>query len=213
MIAHMGIVNVERRALVALGLLWLGGVRAVAATDVTGMWSAAVRSRGGLGQQVTFTATEVTQTFGALIDLHYEIDGSKIKTRMEGSAGPPMERLIGREFTIDGDKLTIDQGEAAPPLVMTRVGTPHPGAHPIAGDWTFTHQTGAPAIQRYGRNGNAQLSVPFETRRGPYRIDGDIMHIQLEGVGALAFTIKREDNTLTTRDANGKDVKYVKFEY
>src|SRR6266545_996090 len=206
-------VNMERRALIALGLLWLGGVRAVAAIDVTGLWSAAVRSRGGLGYQLTFTATEAALTFGALIDLKYEIAGNKIKMTSGGPDGPPLSSLIAREFTIDGDKLTIDQGDAGPPMVMTRVGVAHAGAHPIVGDWTYMHKTGVPAVQRYGRGDDAQLSVPFETSKGPYRIEGETMHVQLDGRQPLALKIKREGNMLTTTERSGKDVTYVKFEY
>jgi len=206
-------VNMERRALVALGLLWLGGVRASAAPDVTGLWSAAVRSRGGLGAQMSFTEAEAISTFGALIDLTYEIAAGKIKIKTGAPEEPPMERLIARDFKIDGNTLTIEPVEAGPRMEMTRVDAPHPGAHPIVGDWTYMHQTGVPALQRFGRNGNAQLSVPFQTSRGPYRIDGDMMHIQFEGKPPLTLTIRREGNALITRDPQGKEIKFVKFEY
>ena len=82
-------VNIERRAFVALGLLWLSGVRAHASTDLTGIWSAVVRTRGGLGAQMIFTATEAISTFGALVDFNYKIDGTLIKmTSMEPGAMP-----------------------------------------------------------------------------------------------------------------------------
>ena len=174
-------VNMERRALLALGLLWLGGVRAVAAAaiDVTGMWSAAVRSRGGLGYQLTFTGTEVAMTFGALIDLKYEIAEDKIKIKTSRPGRSPMSPLIGREFTIDGDTLTIERRR--PPQVMTRIGAPHPGAHPIVGDWTYTHQTGVPAIQRFTRKHarsalgavrHTQGSLPHRGRDDARRVQG-----------------------------------------
>jgi hypothetical protein len=204
-------VNMERRGLVALGLLWLGGVRVFAAADVTGIWSAAVRSQGGLGAQMAFTATEATSTFGALIDHQYEIDGTKIKMTA-GPNSPPASSLIGLEFTIDADTLTIKPA-GGPAMVMTRVGTSHRDAHPIVGDWTYMHQTGVAAVQRFGRKGNAQLSVPIETIRGPYRIEGETMHIQFEGRPAITLTVKQEGHVLTTRDAKGKQIQFVKFEY
>jgi hypothetical protein len=207
-------VNIERRALVAFGLLWLGGVRASAATapDVIGLWSAAVRTHGGLGAQMAFTATEVTATFGALVDFTYEIDGTRLKMASMDAREPKPQEVIAQEFKIDDDKLTLTpEGKVA--QVMTRVGLPHPGAHPIVGDWTYLHYTGVPAVQRFSRNGITQLSVPFQTHRGLYRLENDIAHIQFANMPAVALTIRRERDVLTTRDVQGKEIRYTRFEY
>ena len=156
--------DMQRRGFLAFALLCLGGRRAFAAPqatdDLIGIWSAQVRTKGGLGAQMTFTAAgDITSTFGALIDLKYEIDQDKFKMTIAGPDERPMSTLIGREFKIDGDQLTINQGDLGPPQVMTRVGMPHRDAHPIVGDWSFTHSTGATAVQRFSRKGTAQLSV------------------------------------------------------
>jgi hypothetical protein len=207
-------VNMERRALLALGLLWLGGVRAIAAPaaiDVTGLWSAAVRTRGGLGAQMTFTETEATSTFGALVDFKYEISGNLIKmTSMEPR--DPQNAEMTQEFKIEGDTMTVTFGNGAS-QIMTRVGAPHRDAHPIVGDWAYQHQTGVPAVQRFSSKGIMQLSAPFVTYKGPYRIEGETMHIQFAGVPAVAITVQREGNRLTTRDEKGKVIGFVKFEY
>src|SRR5262245_36736220 len=101
------LVDMQRRALVALGMLWLGGVRAFAAVDVTGIWSAAVRTRGGLGAQMMFTATDAISTFGALVDFKYVLDGTLIKmTSMQPRDQAPAE-TISQEFKIEGDKMTL----------------------------------------------------------------------------------------------------------
>src|SRR5262245_40508438 len=136
-------INMERRALVALGLLWVGGVRANAAPDVTGLWSAAVRTRGGLGAQLAFTATDVSSTFGALVDFKYESDGARLKMTSMEAGEPTPAAAVAQEFAIENDKLTIMA------QIMTRIGLPHPGAHPIVGDWAFMHYTGVPAVQRF----------------------------------------------------------------
>ena len=205
-------VNVERRALLAFGLLWLGGVRALAAPalDVIGLWSSVVRTRGGLGSQIEFTATEATSTFGALVDSKYEISGSllKLTSAEPGSQSPGMSQ----EFKIEGDKLTVTLADGSP-QVMTRVGTPHRDAHPIVGDWTFQHQTGVPAVQRFSSKGVMQLSVPFQTHKGPYRLDGETMHIEFVGVPLIVLTVQREGNRLDTRDDKGKTISFIKFEY
>jgi hypothetical protein len=203
-------VNMERRALIALGLLWLSGVRAVAAIDVTGLWSAAIRTRGGLGNQMTFTETEATSTFGALVDFKCEISGNTIKVTSLESRDPSPG--MTQEFKIEGDTLTMTLADGTP-QIMTRVGAPHRDAHPIVGDWTFPHQTGVPAVQRFSGKGTMQLSVPFQTLKGPYRIEGETMHIQFAGAPAVAVTVQREGNRLTTRDDKGKVIEFVKFEY
>jgi len=205
-------VNMERRALVALGLLWLSGVRADASPDVTGLWSAAVRTRGGLGAQMAFTATEVTSTFGALVDFKYEIDGTKLKMASVDARESAPAEAAAQEFKIEGNTLTTT-AEGKPAQIMTRVGSSHPGAHPIIGDWTYLHYTGVPAVQRFSRNGIMQLSVPFQTRRGNYQLENNMARIQFAGLPALALTIKREGSVLTTSDAQGKEIRYAKFDY
>jgi hypothetical protein len=205
-------VNIERRAFVALGLLWLSGVRAHASIDLAGIWSAVARTRGGLGAQMIFTATDATSTFGALVDFKYELDGTLIKmTSMEPANQSPPASMT-QEFRIDGNTLTVTSATGVS-LVMTRVGAPHRDAHPIVGDWSFTHQTGAPAVQRFSRNGVSQLSVPFKTDKGPYRITDDTLHLAFDGRPALTLTVKRDGDRLITRDAQGREIRFVKFEY
>jgi hypothetical protein len=182
----------QRGALLASMVMCPGAGQTFAADDLTGIWSAEVRTRGGLGAQMTFTATEVTSTFGALVDIKYEIDG--------------------KEFTIDGDKMTVTRA-GGPPQVMTRVGAPHGGGHPIIGDWSFMHYTGQPAVQRFSRNGTSQLTVPFQTTKGPYRVDNGTLQIQFEGRPAVVLKVKRDGNVLTTTDSNGKEIRFIKFEY
>ena len=205
--------DIERRAFLALAAILLCGIRAGAEEDLTGIWSAEVRTKGGLGRQMIFTPTEVNSTFGALVDLKYEIDGTLFKMIHLTPGYPPPEKLIGQPFTIDGDTLTIAQGAAGPPLVMTRVGTPHPGANPIVGDWTYQHPAGAPAIQRFSRNGAMQLLVVMQTVKGPYSVANDTLNIRFEGQPPGSLTIKREGNVLIATDANGRATRYVKFEY
>ena len=117
-----------------------------------------------------------------------------------------------QEFAIDGDKLTI--GHAGTPVqVMVRVGTPYPGAQPIVGDWNFTHDTGQPAVARYSRAAIAQLSVRFKTYNGSYRVAGATLHIEFDGLAPLALSIRRDGDLLTTTDANGKEIRFVKFNH
>jgi hypothetical protein len=40
-----------------------------------------------------------------------------------------------------------------------------------------------------------------------------MLHIQFDGKPPLALTIKRDGDVLTTTDRNGKDIRFVKFNY
>jgi hypothetical protein len=207
----------QRRAFLAFALLCLGGRRAFAAPqatdDVTGVWSAQVRTKGGLGSQHIFTAAgDITSTFGALVDFRYEIDGSRLKLTSLNPGDPQPPTPVIQDFTIDGNTLTVVIG-GAPAQTMTRVGAPYGDAHPIIGDWSFTHYTGQPAWARYARTGITQLTVPFQTFKGTYRVADGMMHIQFAGIPPIALTIKRDGDVLTTTDHNGKDIRFVKFDY
>jgi len=199
-------------ALVALALICLGAAPAAAADDVTGIWSAQIRTRGGLGAQMTFTAGQVTSTFGALVDFKYEIDGNRIKMTSLSPHDPKPAAIMTQEFAIDADKMTVTMAGGQPQL-MTRVGAPYPDAHPIVGDWSFTHQTGQPALTRYARSGVMQLTVPFQTFKGPYRIENGAARIEFEGLAPLTLKIKRDGDVLTTTDPKGKDISFAKFEH
>src|SRR5262245_26560803 len=128
-------VNMQRRALIGLGLLWLGGAPAFAATDVTGLWSAAIRTgKGGVtGDQMVFTPTEVILTNGILADATYEIDETKLTmTPVDKRHGPPQVC----EFEVEANTMTMTFADGKSRL-MTRLGAPHEGAHPMIGDWTW----------------------------------------------------------------------------
>jgi hypothetical protein len=208
--------DMQRRAFLAFALLCLGGRRAFATQttdDLTGIWSAQVRTKGGLGAQMTFTAAgDITSTFGALVDFKYEIDGSRLKLTSLNPNDPQPPTPVIQDFTIDGDTLRVVTGGGAA-QVMTRVGAPYGDAHPIIGDWTFTHSTGQPAWTRYARSGITQLTIPFQTIKGTYRVADGMLHIQFDGKPPLALTIKRDGDVLTTTDRNGKDIRFVKFNY
>jgi hypothetical protein len=203
-------VRIGRRTILAVALLFGSAIRADAAEDLIGIWSAEARTRGGLGGQIIFTATEAISTFGALIDFKYEIAGNRIRF-VQDPARPEASPLM--EFTIAGDQLTLAQGLDGRPLVMTRTGAPFAGAHPIVGDWTYPHPAGAPAIQRFARNGAAQLRVVMQTVKGPYRTEKDSVTLQFQGRPPVKASFRREGNVLTLTNPDGKAFRYSKFEY
>jgi hypothetical protein len=213
-------VNVQRRALVALGMLWLGGVPAFAAedVDVRGVWSSLTRTgEGGIsGEQMIFTSKFVTITEGILLDSTYAIDGDKITiTPRDERLGAPQ----AGEFRVAGNRMRLDLAGARP-RIMTRAGKILYGSDPIVGDWTwpFLSQDWR-FVQRFSRNGTSQLALPFDTDRGIYSIAGDTMDLDLirnrdlARTRAVRLTVKREGNLLVTRDADGQEKQFVRFEY
>jgi hypothetical protein len=202
--------TLHRREFLVFALVCASGVPAHAQADVVGIWSAQVRTKGGLGAQMTFTADgKVTSTFGALVDFNYEIDGSKLKLSQlnpKEPAPPP----FSQEFSVEGNKLSINQ-PGKDPDVMSRVGMPIPGVHPIVGDWRYVASNSMHGLVRYSRAGVMQYSLPFQTHSGTYRAQGHELHIAFENQPPLALTSKREGDVLTTTDPKGKQIVFVKF--
>jgi hypothetical protein len=207
--------NVHRRVFLTLALMVTGACSAASAADeVTGIWSAQARTKGGLGAQLVFTANgEATITFGALVDLAYTIEGNRITMMVAQDSAAPAEPMV-EDFTIDGD--TMRQRSVEKPeyeKIFRRKGTPHADA-PIIGDWTYPHQTGPTALVRYSREGIVQLSVPFQTGQGTYRLNGNVLELDVPGRPLAVFDIKREGRTLTLMErATGRTIGYRKFEY
>jgi hypothetical protein len=201
-----------RREFLVLALVCASGIPASAQTDVIGIWSARARTKGGLGAQMIFTADgQVTSTFGALVDFKYEIEDGKLmlsQVNPKEPAPPPFTQ----EFSVDGDKLSIKQ-PGKEPYVMSRVGTPYAGAHPIVGDWRYVAANGMPGLVRYSRGGVMQYSFPFLTHKGTYRAQGTDLHIQFEGKPPLLLATRREGDVLTTSDPNGKQIVFIRFEH
>jgi hypothetical protein len=96
---------------------------------------------------------------------------------------------------------------------MKRGGEPYKGAHPIIGDWTYTHYTGGPALMRYSRAGIAQLSVPFQTHTGTYKINQGTLAIALHDQKQVNSNYRRENDYLVFTEGAAKESKYLKYEY
>jgi hypothetical protein len=140
-------VNVHGRAFLALALL-TAGFGSAAANELTGVWSAHARTRGGLGAQWVFAANgEATATFGALVDFTYTIEGNRITMTSGDDPASQKDPLI-EEFAIDGD--TMRQGRAGADVgkTMRRESRPRADAPPIIGDWSFRHPNGSTALVR-----------------------------------------------------------------
>lgn len=114
---------------------------------------------------------------------------------------------------MDGDTLTENPLTPDRKQVMKRTGKPYKDAHPIIGEWTYKHYTGGPALMRYSRAGVVQLSVPFQSLTGAYRTNHGTLTITLRDHQPTSYKFKRERNFLILTDGEGKDSKFLRFEY
>jgi hypothetical protein len=175
---------------------------------MTGIWSAETRTQGGLGAQYVFSADgRVTYVFGALIDFTYELADSEVTTVVIGPSGAPIGAPTVQTFTIseDGSELTLQDTRTGGVRAMVRVGDPDPSRHLIIGDWTYVHDTGTPAVQRYTGEGTGQLSVPFEVIEGTYSATNGSYSISLTGSDVLQAELAAgEPGVLIVRETSDK---------
>ena len=185
---------------------------ALAATEVEGIWSSITRSKGGLGSQWTFTRDgHATYTFGAVVDFRYKTTESQIAmTPMQ--PGGATEAESSSEFSIDGDNLTLNPRDTERRQVMRRVSAA-PDKSSLIGEWTYKHYTGEPAFMRYSRTGQAQLVVPMITLEGTYRIEDDRLVINLSGQAAPVTGAVADGQSLSIRDAQGRETMFKRFQY
>lgn len=206
--------NTLGRFLLLACLTLLSSSPAMAGDDVVGMWSSSSRTKGGLGPQWIFTKDgNVSNTFGALVDFKYEVKGSQITMALLAPDGSVANEVMAQEFSINGDTLTENPQTPDRKQIMKRIGKPYKDAHPIVGEWTYKHYTGGPALMRYSRTGIAQLSVPFQTLKGTYRTNQGTLAITPNDQKPVSYKFKREKDSLVLTDEEGKERKYLRFEY
>jgi hypothetical protein len=57
-----------------------------------------------------------------------------------------------------------------------------------------------------------QLSIPFQTAKGTYRLEGNVLEVEVPGKPTATFEIKREGRALTlTERSTGKAIQYKKI--
>lgn len=185
---------------------------ALADAGINGIWSAAERTKGGLGAQWVFTGNgNVTYTFGALVDFNYVINGSTLSMTLSQPDAVTSDSAIVQNFILNDDELIIRENDRE--KRMQRITEQFTDKHPVVGDWSYIHKTtGRPAIMRFRDNGAAQLSVPFETRTGIYYLDDDILSISITGKKPFKRHIKFDQSRLTfTNQENTENNQYIKL--
>jgi len=169
--------------------------------NITGIWSATNRTKGGLGSQWTFfEGGDVSLTFGALVDFKYEIKNNFILMHISE------DKITKEEFTISEGTLTIKSEDSQKPMVMKWAGAPAETNHPLIGNWTYQHYTGQTALKRYTSHGLAQLSVPFIVENGTYSIQGNQVVIMLRNKEPRTYFFTRNNKQLSLKDSKTNEV-------
>lgn len=193
------------------------GETAWAQESIIGIWSASVRTKGGLGNQLTFhERNDVSYTFGALVDFNYSINKSQLSMKGANPESEKNSESIKQQFSINGSTLTIQDEGSEESQIMDWAGIPveTKNKHPIVGNWTYWHYTGQMALMRYSSHGLAQLSVPAIVKNGTYSIKEDKIVVKYRDEDPKEYTYKRNGKRLTLHDVeNEKIIEFQLFEY
>jgi hypothetical protein len=179
--------------------------------DIVGMWSADIRSRGGLGGQWTFTGDgKATFTFGALVDYDYAMEGEELVTQSK-SGGDKLGEPVREPITFEGGLLTKSG------YSMKRTREDISGEHAIVGEWTAPsgYMEGIDMIMRYSNAGTGQLSIPMTTQKGDYRIDGGrIIIVKALDASEVIYNYERAGSRLTLwQEPEMKKRHFTLFEF
>jgi len=177
-------------------------------SKIVGKWASTVRTKGGLGARYNFEESGIVMSsFGALVDFDYQIEGQMIKTNLKGDK----DQTDSTPFEIRGDKLILNPSDADKRQEMTRTAVTAANAHPIVGIWSYKHYTGGMATMQYTTKGLAQLSVPFDSLSGKYKVKDQVLHIEFDGMQALErkFQLKG-DRLLILPDGKRKQEEYLR---
>ncbi|MCU1376709.1 MAG: hypothetical protein JWO68_3995 [Actinomycetia bacterium] len=198
-------------------VVFIGIIAAFAAAaneSVDGMWSSASRTKGGLGSQWVFeTDGTVAYTFGALVDFKYEINGRQLRMTLVGLDAGRTPEVSVQSFSMDGDSLILSPEKPDQRQVMKRLGVKHKNAHEIVGEWTYLHYTGVPAFMRFSSRGLVQLAVPMQSVTGAYRLDKNVLRIELKGQKPSLSTFRRDKDALILIDSKQAESKFQRFNY
>jgi hypothetical protein len=162
--------------------------------SIVGKWSAAKRTKGGLGTTLIFNDDgSMSHIFGALVDFKYQADGKELKTINDAD-----NSVISKEpYEIDGDKLIINPTDPKAREERSRVGKAKPGSAAIVGVWSFKHYTGVMSTWQYTTGGLAQLSVPMQTVKGHYKLANGELTVEMEGQPAVTRKVILSGDRLT----------------
>lgn len=206
----LGIVYVTTRKLLVIlsGLIWFISSSSSASDNISGMWSSQSRTKGGLGSQWTLAVDgNATYTFGALVDFSYVVKGNRVTMTLLDS-GLVTKNVSVDEYKVEGDTLTINPNDSNKKQIMKRIGRQYPNTNPLIGEWTYKHYSGGPAYMRYSRAGVVELSVPFQSFSGKYRVSEDSINFELQGQKPISNKFHHENMSLIMTGSDGVNFRH-----
>ena len=197
-----------------LVLLFISLIASVEGDDhqLVGKWAADVRTKGGLGSLWTFTKDGIaTLTFGSLVDFQYQVEGQTLKTLFRDKHSGEFKEVGSELYELTGDRLIINGADPKKRQEMERIGVPKKEAASIVGIWSFKHDSGVMATMEYTTTGLAQLSVPFNSEEGLFKLQTEELAVEFKGRAPIKRTIHLQGDHLTfLATGEHKEEKYTR---
>jgi hypothetical protein len=181
---------------------------------ILGQWESAVRNKGGVGNILEFHPDgRVTQISAAMGDTTYEVRGEWLRTFYTDEAtGQVRESDLKVEF--EGSDRFAEKGEdGAEQSWSERIGPPAPrGASPIVGQWCSVFMELLTQYREFTPDGKLFVRMPAVTLRGKYRVDGDILTVEIFGQPSGRYPFRIENGQLVIKSRDGSDRVYKRTE-
>jgi hypothetical protein len=180
---------------------------------ILGQWESAVRNKGGVGNILEFLPDgRVTQISAAMGDTAYEMQGEWLKTFYTDEAtGQVRESDLMIEF--EGSDRFAEKGEdGAEQSWSERIGSAMPGASPLVGQWCSLFLEMLTQYRQFTADGKLFVRMPVVTLRGTYRVDGDMLSVEIFGQPPGRYPFRIENGQLVIKSRGGADRVYKRSE-
>lgn len=176
---------------------------------ILGQWESAVRNKGGVGNILEFLPDgRVTQISAAMGDTTYEIQGEWLKTfYTDETTGQVRESDLKIEF--EGSDRFAEKGEDGEAQSWSeRIGTVARGASPVVGQWCSIFMEMLTQYRQFTPDGKLFVRMPAVTLRGSYRVDGDMLSVEIFGQPPGRYPFKIENGELKIKSRDGSERVY-----
>jgi hypothetical protein len=163
------------------------------------------QSRGGIGSALQFKPDgTVRSRLVVLVDGSYRVEDRALVVTMEG-----------RESAIPLGEVGAEVWTLSPPgateIVKQRIGAAPAEASSVVGDWSYTHNTGSRAHERYRADGWLSFRLPMPgLREGRYEQTADRLRMTVEGkTTSHRVTIEGDVLRLVDDEGDATELRYA----
>jgi hypothetical protein len=181
---------------------------------ILGQWESAVRNKGGVGNILEFHPDgRVTQISAAMGDTTYEVQGEWLRTFYTDEAtGQVRESALKVEFE-GSDRFTEKGEDGAEQSSSERIGSLAPKASsPLIGEWCSIFMELMTQYRQFTPDGKLFVRMPVVTLRGKYRVEGDMLTVEIFGQPPGRYPFRIENNQLVIKSRDGSDRVYKRSE-